>query len=345
VGHPVKDNRGREVLFNLQSQQRLGQTPLHLGPLGMGVAPLGNLYAPVTDIEAQETMATAEQHAIRWFDTAPLYGYGLAEQRLGRFLQGSSRHRVISTKVGRVLEPADTSPTQHSFVQGLSYRPVFDYSTAGIKRSYEESLQRMGVDRVELLLLHDIDRVTHPKGHRALIRQILNESLPTLQELKAEGRVDAIGLGINEWDVGFEMVLGADIDCVLLAGRYTLLDQSAHTSGFLDACARRRVSVLAGGVFNGGFLAGGSHYDYRPADETLAKRRKQVTDICRRWDLSVPTAALHFSATHPAITSVLVGMRTAAEVEQVIESCRTVVPAGLWRDLREHCVIPEDSPV
>jgi D-threo-aldose 1-dehydrogenase len=344
VSDSVKGCPGAGVALDLQSRRRVGRAGLYVGPLGMGVAPLGNLYAPVTEAQARETIAAAEAHGIRWFDTAPLYGYGLAEQRLGQFLEGSAG-TVISTKVGRVLEPAASSPSHEAFVDALPFKPVFDYSAAGIRRSFEDSLQRLRVERVGLLLLHDIDRVTHSKGHRALIRQILHESLPALQELKAAGRVDAVGLGINEWDVGYEIVLGGEIDCVLLAGRYTLIDQSAHTSGFLDACSRRQVSVLLGGVLNAGFLAGGSHYAYHPAGGALVRRREQLAEVCRRWDVSLPTVALQFSAAHPAVASTVVGMRSAAEVMQVIESCRTEIPAGLWQELRERALIPEDLPL
>jgi D-threo-aldose 1-dehydrogenase len=318
--------------------------PLKLPPLGLGVAPLGNLYAQVSDADAQATLAAAQRHGLHWFDVAPLYGYGLAEERLGRYLRHPGvREAVISTKVGRVLEPAETAPDGH-FVAPLAFRPVFDYSRTGIERSYQESLRRLGVDRVQVLLLHDIDRSHHPASHWTVVEQVLEEALPTLQRLKAEGRVEAIGLGINEWDVGYTILASAEIDCVLLAGRYTLLDQSALTSGFLDTCERQGVSVLAGGVFNSGFLAGGSHYDYRPADAALLKRRDQLTTICNHHRVPLGAAALQFTQAHPAITSVVVGARSASEMDAIAEWSRTKIPANLWRDLREGNFIPRDAP-
>src|SRR6185312_2650294 len=254
-------------MMDLTSSAPLGSTNLTVGGLGLGVAPLGNLFTPVSDADAQETLTAAERLGISWFDVAPYYGFGLAEARLGQFLQKSKPvGRTISTKVGRVLLPTDRPPAHPQYVAACPNQPVFDYTRAGIERSYRDSLKRLGVDRVQVLLLHDVDRVSHPHGHRQLVRDLLREGLPALQRLKASGAVDAIGLGINEWDIGYEIVASAEIDCVLLAGRYTLLDNTAFASGFLDTCARRGVSVLAGGVFNSGFLAGGSHYAYGAAD-------------------------------------------------------------------------------
>jgi len=323
----------------------VGTTALQVGPLGLGVAPLGNLYAQVTDADAEATLVAAERHGVRWFDVAPLYGYGLAEHRLGRFLRQPPPlgPRILSTKVGRVLEPAPTAPAHEHFVAPLAYRPAFDYSRSGIERSYEESLRRLGIDRVQILLLHDIDRFHHP-AHRVLVKQLLDEALPTLHRLEAERRVEAIGLGIGEWDIGYEILASAEIDCVLLAGRYTLLDHTAFSSGFLDACARRRVSVLAGGVFNSGFLAGGPHYDYRPASETLKSRRAQLLAFCDRFGVLLPAAALQFTAAHPAITSMVVGARSAQEVDAIIQWHGANIPAEFWNELRTADLIPRESP-
>jgi len=332
-------------MIDLSVQRRLGNTALALGPLGLGVAPLGNLYATVSDTDAEATLANAEFNGIRWFDVAPLYGYGLAEERLGRYLrQSPSKQRIISTKVGRILEPTPVAPNDPHFVAPLSYRPVFNYSREGIERSYEESLDRLRVERVDILLLHDVDRLTHALGHRALVKLLLDEALPTLQRLKSEGRVTAIGLGINEWDVGYEILASAEIDCVLLAGRFTLLDYTAFESGFLDACLRRRVSVLAGGVFNSGFLAGGVNYNYKIADESLIRRREQIKARCQEFEVTVPAAALQFAASHPAVTSVVVGARNAAEVKSLVASSGVDIPAELWDRMRADGLIPVDVP-
>ena len=333
-------------MVDLTTRRPLGSTSLTLGGLGLGVAPLGNLYAPVSDEEAQETLIAAERLGIGWFDAAPLYGFGLAEERLGRFLRRSKNTRhVISTKVGRLLQPTDSPPVHDQFVSAASNRPVFDYSRAGIERSYEDSLRRLGVDRVPILLLHDVDRLAHPHGHRLLVHELLKEGLPALQRLKARGAIDAVGLGINEWDVGYEILASTQLDCVLLAGRYTLMDQSAFVSGFLDTCARRGVAVLAGGVFNSGFLAGGSHYDYRQADGARLQAREALLNICSRHGVELPAVALQFTSAHPAITSVAIGARSAQEVEAITQWCRAEIPTQLWSDLRRANLIPLEAPL
>jgi D-threo-aldose 1-dehydrogenase len=310
----------------------------------LGIAPLGNLYAAVSEADAQATLAAAQRQRITWFDVAPKYGYGLAEERLGCFLREISERPIISTKVGRLLEPVEKPVTQEQFVEPLPYRGVFDYSREGIERSYVDSLRRLGLDRLEIVLLHDVDRLSHPSGHHNLVKQLLEEALPTLTSMKEEGQVQAVGLGVCEWDIGFEILSSANIDCVLLAGRYTLLDTSACASGFLDACARRHVSVLAGGVFNAGFLAGGSHYDYRPAEASLIERRNQLHAICKHHKVPLPAAALQFTAAHPAISSVVIGARSAKEVDEIISWSRVPIPEALWVALREARFIPEDAP-
>jgi D-threo-aldose 1-dehydrogenase len=318
---------------------------VQLGRLGLGTAPLGNLYAAVSDADAAATLAAAQRHGIRWFDTAPLYGHGLAEMRLGNFVRrGASPRHVVSTKVGRVLEPVETAQPPAHFVAPLPYQPVFDYTRTGIERSFEESLRRLGLERIELLLLHDVDRLTHSVEHRAVVRRLFDEALPTMHRLKADGRVDAIGLGINQWDIGYEILASAEIDCVLLAGRHTLLDQTAFTSGFLDACHRRNVSVLAGGVFNSGLLAGGSTYDYCPADAALVRRRDELAALCSRHSAALPAAALQFTSAHPAITSLVVGARSVHEIDSIVEWSRAAIPPALWDELRARGLIPHDVP-
>ena len=332
-------------MIDLTDSRALGSTDLRIGRLGLGVAPLGNLYAEVSETQAQGTLSAAARAGIRWFDVAPYYGFGLAEERLGRFLQGEpGTPRLISTKVGRVLQPSVVAPSHEQFVAPAANQPVFDYTSAGIERAHADSLRRLGVDRVQVLLLHDVDRLTHPHGHRALVDGLLKDGLPYLRRLKGEGVMDAFGLGGNEWDIGYEILASTTIDCVLLAGRYTLLDSTALTSGFLDTCARRGVAVLAGGVFNSGFLAGGAHYDYRLADGSKQKARESLLAICRRYEVELPAVALQFTAAHPAITSVVVGARSAKEVEALVHWSRTDIPAQLWSDLRQAKLIPAEAP-
>ena len=319
---------------------------LQLGPIGFGVAPLGNLYSTVTEEDVEATLSTARKRGIRWFDVAPLYGFGLAEVRLGRFLrEANGFDPIVSTKVGRVLEASAGTPSGSHFANPLPFQPVFDYSASGIERSYEESLSRLGLQRVQLLLLHDIDRLHHSLNHRALLRTLLDEALPTLARLKAEGRVNAIGLGINEWDIGYEIISSVDIDCVLLAGRYTLLDSSALTSGFLDSCLRRNISVLAGGVFNGGFLAGSRYCDYQEALASQLLCRQKLSDVCARHGVPLFAAALQFTAAHPAICSIVVGARSAAEVNALLDWKDTPISFDLWSELSSLGLIPPESPI
>jgi len=230
-------------------------------------------------------------------------------------------------------------------VESLDNELIFDYSADGIRRSYDESLTRLNLERVEILLLHDIDRRNHSTNHRALVKQVLDEALPSLARLKDEGRVDAIGIGVCTWEIGFELLASADIDCVLLAGRYTLLDQSAFTSGFLDTCARRHISVLNAGVFNSGILAGGNHYEYEIASPALIQRRDLLSSICERYQVPLPAAALRFSMMNPAIASVSVGARSAREIEQIAQWASLRVPQDLWEELRAAKAFPKDISV
>lgn len=331
-------------MTDLGVQRRVGNTSPTIGPLGLGIAPLGNLYTTVDEVDAEATLASADLGGIDWSNVAPHCGYGLAEERLGRHLQRApSKHRIISTKVGRILQPTPTALTDPHFVSSLSYRPVFSYSRRGIERSYEESLGRLGLDRVDILLLHDVDRLTHAVGHRALMKLLLDEALPALQRIKQEGRVSAIGLGINEWDAGYEILASAEISCVLLAGRFTLLDQTAFVSGFLDTCARRGVSVLAGGVFNSGFLAAALNYNYKTADQSLIERRDQLSLRCWEYGVALPAAAIQFTAAYPAVTSVVVGARNAAEVKSLIASSQIKIPDELWNRVCADGLIPADA--
>jgi D-threo-aldose 1-dehydrogenase len=330
--------------MDLESRRTLGTAQLKIGPLGFGTAPLGNLYAPVSDADALATLVATEHTDFSWFDTAPLYGYGLAELRLGQYLrQNACPRSVVATKVGRVLEPTSSATSHEHFVKPLSFKPRFDYSRAGIQRSFEQSLRRLGRDRVELLLLHDIDYAHHPTAHRNLVKQLLDETIPMLHQLKSEGSVDAIGLGISDWSVGYEVIASADVDCVLLAGRYTLLDQTASSSGFLETCSRNHVAVLAGGILNSGFLAGGPNYDYRPADAALVGRRAQLRTICGLHGVALPALALQFTAAHPAVASVVVGARSSQEVGEILGWARVQIPEQLWFDLVEARILSSDA--
>ena len=279
-----------------------------LGPLGLGTAPLAG-GEPGAEGRAQEAVEAAWAAGIRYFDTAPLYGAGSAERRLGSALVGvePASYR-ISTKAGRRV---------------VGDRVEYDFSADGIARSVEESLERLGLDRVDIVHLHD------PDNH---VRQALDEAYPVLDDLRSQGVIGAIGIGMNSPEIPARFVRETDLDVVLIAGRYTLLDRSAADDLF-TAAADRGVAVIAGGVFNSGILAGGTTYDYRPASPEIVSRVEQLTKVCASYDVPLKAAAMRFPTTHPAVTTVLIGCATATEVRENVELWRHPLPADLWTAL------------
>ncbi|MFI7065500.1 aldo/keto reductase [Kribbella sp. NPDC050124] len=276
-----------------------------LGPLGLGTAPL----AGVEPDAAHAAVEAALDAGINYFDTAPLYGAGAAERRLGEALAGVPRHSyVVSTKAGRRVVG-----------DGVEY----DFSAEGIKASVAESLSRLGVDRVDVVHLHD------PDEH---VEQALDEAYPVLDELRRQSVIGAVGIGMNSPEIPARFVRETDIDVVLIAGRYTLLDRSA-ADDLLTAAADRGVAVIAGGVFNSGILAGGSTYDYRPASPAIVTEVERLTKVCASYDVPLKAAAMRFPATHPAVTAVLIGCATAAEVRENAALWRHPLPAELWTAL------------
>ena len=281
--------------------------------LGLGTAPLGNLYTGLSDEAARRTLERAWEHGIRMFDTAPHYGLGLAERRLGRLLAGVDRDQaVISTKVGLLLDPL-TEPAgsdTEGFAVPMTHRRVFDYSPAGVRRSLEASLERMGLERVDIALVQD------PGGH---LEQAIRETLPALVELRAAGVLSAVGLGMNHTEPLVRAVRDSDqVDVVLLAGRWTLLDQSG--AELLAVCQNRGVDVIAGGIYNSGILAEAadsddSTYDYAPATAELRARVQEIRRVCGGHGVTVQQAALAFVRDTPAISQVLVGVRSAEQVD------------------------------
>ena len=297
-------------------------------PLVFGGAPIGGLYAPVSDAAAADTLAAAWQAGIRAFDTAPHYGVGLSERRLGDFLAGRPRAEfAVSTKVGRRLVPA---PGPVDGADGFYGTPalsrVRDYSGDGVRASLEDSLRRLRLDRVDIALIHDPDD---------FMTEALDSAYPALAALRAAGVVGAIGAGMNSAAPLAWLVSRADLDCVLVAGRYSLLDTSAAAE-LLPLCADRGVRVLAGGVFNSGILADprdGAHYDYAPAPPALLARARRIRDVCAGYGVPVAAAALQFTLRHPAVTAAVVGARSAAEIAADAAYLALDIPAELFTDL------------
>jgi D-threo-aldose 1-dehydrogenase len=319
---------------------------LNLPRLGFGAGVLGNLYKAMSDRQARDAVETALAAGIGYFDTAPHYGFGLSETRLGEALAG--RDVTISTKVGRRLEPIETSEHErHGFVDAAPFEPVFDYTYDGVMRSFEDSLRRLQRDRVHLLLAHDLGRMTHGEAHPGHMRDFLEGGYRAMRELRDGGAVGAIGLGVNEQAVCEEVLDHADIDICLLAGRYTLLEQTALES-FLPRCAARGVGVIAGGPFNSGALVetrAELHYDYAAAPSEIVERVTRLRRVCAAHGVPLAAAALQFPLAHPAVLTVLPGMATPDQVTDATRWLQVTIPDALWSDLKREGLVQADAPV
>jgi D-threo-aldose 1-dehydrogenase len=319
----------------------VGRAGLRLPALGLGTGSIGGLYRAVPETQAAATVACALALGIRYFDTAPYYGLGVAERRLGRALRDvPSDSVIVSTKVGRLLRPLIPGEARgdYGFVNTPSVKPIWDFTAAGIRRSLEESLARLGRDAVDMVLLHD------PDSHE---REIYRTGFPALAELRASGVVKAIGVGMNQAAMPARLVRDLDLDVVLLAGRYTLLDHTGLDE-LLPACARRGVAVVIGGVYNSGLLADpapGAHYDYASASTTLVARANALAGICERYGVPLKAAAIQFPFGHRSVVSVLTGARSADEVRENVTMLETPVPSDLWATLRDAGLLPANAPL
>ncbi|MDG9718961.1 aldo/keto reductase [Streptomyces sp. DH24] len=320
---------------------RLGRSAVRVSRLGFGGGAIGNLYAPLTDEQAHAALDAAWRQGIRYFDTAPHYGLGLSERRIGAALAARPRAEyTVGTKVGRRLEPADGTGDDlaNGFAVPATHRRVWDFTADGIRRTLEASLERLGLDRVDVVHLHD------PDDHA---ETAFRDGYPALERLRSEGVVGAIGVGMNQTEMLTRFVRDTDVDVVLCANRYTLLDQSALTD-LLPAARRRGVSVLVGGAFNSGLLADprpGATYDYAAAPPALLERALRLKEIAERHGTTLRACALAFCAAHPAVAGVLVGARSAAEVDDCAEQFAAPVPAALWAELRATGLLPPEAPV
>jgi D-threo-aldose 1-dehydrogenase len=306
----------------------LGRSGIEVTRLVFGGAPIGGLFAAVDDDAAQATLEAAWEAGIRAFDTAPHYGVGLSESRMGRFLAGRKRgDYVVSTKVGRLLEATDDDIDGTDRFYGTPrLKRVRDYSRDGVLASLEASMRRLGIDRVDIALIHD------PDEHG---RQALDEAYPALADLRSQGVIGAVGVGMNQAGMLEWFLPRADLDCVLIAGRYTLLDPGAAVA-LLPECQRRGVAVLAGGVFNSGILADPASaptYDYQPASPRMVQRAERIAGVCARHGLAIGAAALQFPLRHPAVTAVVVGARSPAEVAADAGYLACDVPDELFEEL------------
>ncbi|MFG3321685.1 aldo/keto reductase [Streptomyces sp. NPDC048171] len=319
----------------------LGGGGVPVTALGLGAAAIGGLYEDAGEDEAAATVEAAWDVGIRYFDTAPHYGLGLSERRLGAALRTRPRADfVLSTKVGRVLEPHDGGGDDRAngFAVPATHRRRWDFSADGVRRSLEDSLTRLGLDRVDLVLLHD------PDDHG---EQAFREAYPALEELRSQGVVRAIGAGMNQSRMLTRFLTDTDVDAVLCAGRYTLLEQGALET-LLPAASAAGKSVIVGGVFNSGLLADpapGATYDYAAAPADLLDRAVRMRAVVEAHGLPLRAAALRFPFGHPAVASVLVGARSAAQVVDAVAQVRGPAPRAVWEDLRAQGLLPDGVPV
>ena len=333
--------------------QRLPGKSLTFTQLGLGGAPLGNLYRAISDGEAAATLDRAWDGGIRHFDTAPLYGFGLSETRYNRALRGKDRDSfVLATKVGRLLKPC--KPQDRAGIGDWfdvpNRRVAYDYSYDGVMRSLEFSLERLGVDRVDILYVHDLDIFTHGtrEASDARIEEFFARGgYEAMVSLREQGVVTAIGGGVNEWEVCQTLAERGDFDLFLLAGRYTLLEQEALNS-FLPLCEERGIGVVIGGPYNSGILATGAvpgaRYDYVLALEPILSRVRQIDDVCSAHKVRLIDAAFNFPLMHPAVVSVIPGGQGAAEMDSNLAVAEALIPTDLWADLKQSGLLRGDAP-
>ena len=319
-------------------RSRLGS--LDVTSIGLGSAPLGGLFSPVSDADAEATIARAWSLGVRFFDTAPLYGFGLAERRVGAFLRKQKRESyVISTKVGRLLRVPEGAAVEDDHYKGTPReRPVFDFSYDGVMRSVEESLGRLGLDRVDVLRVHD------PDDH---YDAAVTGAFRALQRLREDGTVKAIGAGMNQSEMPVRFAQAVPVDCFLLAGRYTLLDQGALDALF-PLCQSRNIGILLGGIYNSGILANphtGAKFNYRDADASLVARALELDALCRKHGTALKAAALQFCMAHPAVTVAVMGARNAAEIADNMAMSAEAVPAAFWQELRARKLVDARAPL
>ncbi|QGZ63725.1 aldo/keto reductase [Paraburkholderia acidisoli] len=332
-------------------KRRIGRTALAVTALGLGTAPLGGLYRDLTEDEAQATVEAAWQAGIRYFDTAPHYGHTKAEHRLGAALRRYPRDEfVLSTKVGRRFVPRTHAyDGSEGWQDPLPFEAIYDYTRDGILRSFEDSQMRLGMVEIDMVLVHDIGRFTHGDRNAHYWRQLADEGgFRALDELRAAGAIKAIGFGVNEREVILDAMREFDIDCALLAGRYTLLEQ-APLDDLLPECERKGVSILLGGAFNSGILArgllGDLKFNYGAAPREVVERVAQLDTVCRAYDAPLAAAALQFPYAHPAVATVLNGARSADEVRENVASFETRLPRELWLALREKGFVDSRAPL
>jgi len=340
------------MALKTRNWQRVEKGGLTFTELGVGTAPLGNLYKAVGDEEAQTVLQMAWEGGVRYYDTAPLYGLGLSETRVNAFLRGKRRDDcVLSTKVGRLMQVCtpEESTGIGKWFDVPTRREVYDYSYDGIMRSLEFSLERLGVDRVDILYVHDLDIFTHGSKDASdrRIDEFMAAGYDAMISLRDQGVVKAIGGGINEWEVCQTLAERGDFDLFLLAGRYTLLEQEALDT-FLPLCVSRGIGIVIGGPYNSGILASGpqpgAFYNYDPAPEAIVEKVRRIEAVCQSHGVPMIEAAFQFPLMHPSVVSVIPGAQSIAQMESNLHVAEAKIPSALWADLKDQGLMREDAP-
>lgn len=333
--------------MKLIERRKLPRVNLSLTALSLGCAQMGGLYRATTANEVADVFACAWAAGIRYFDTAPYYGYTRSEHRLGTQLADCARDEfVVSTKVGRLLKPDGSVVSgDGGWANPYPFRPHYDYSFDGIMRSFEDSLQRLGLARIDILYVHDIGQVTHHEQHAHYWTQLTKGGgFRALDELRRSGQATAVGLGVNEWEVVHAAMQEFDLDCTMLAGRYTLLEQTC-LSPFLDDCVRHGNAIVIAGPFNSGVLAGNNKFNYGDAPAKVVERVRALEKTCAEFGTSLQAVALQFPMAHPAVVTCVSGARTADQLLQNMHWFEQSVPAQLWLALRDQGLIVSDAPL
>lgn len=334
--------------------RQLGRSSVHVTEIGFGGAPIGGFRAEVPEAEVQALLDTAWQGGMRYFDTSPYYGYGRSELRMGQYLRGQMRgDYVISSKIGRVMRPLrpGEAPPADFREHGLpGFMASYDYSYDGVMRSLEQSWMRTGLSRIDVVFIHDIDfwSIRDRAVLEERFRTVMEGGYRALDELRRAGVIGAIGAGLNEADMCLRFAQAGDFDCMLLAGRYTLLEQEA-LNDFMPYAEKHDIGVIIGGPYNSGILTGAAGnrptYDYAAAPPELLERARRLEAVCARHGIPLPAAALQFVLHHPAVAAVIPGALSAAEVRQNLAHLRHPIPAALWQELKREGLLRQDAPV
>ncbi|NND91020.1 MAG: aldo/keto reductase [Granulosicoccus sp.] len=327
------------------ARRMIGNTSVAVTELGLGCAAMAGNHRPVADEDITGAIDEALDHQIRYVDTAPFYGFGRSEHFVGDRL----RHRedyVLSTKAGRLLKPG--LPTDSSAAEwpgSFPFHQVYDYSYDGVMRSYEDSLQRLGLSRIDILLLHDIGVMQHGEdANRRYLADAMSGGYRALDELRSAGDIKAIGLGVNEREVCLQAMEHGHWDAFLLAGRYTLLEQ-APLDDLFPACAAAGTSIILGGPFNSGILAGGDTWNYAKAPSEVMDKARRISEICSAHRIPLPAAALQFPLGSPLVSSVIPGPRSRAEMQEILGWFQLEIPASLWSDLQQAALLHDAAPI